>query len=73
MFAFLLGVIAIVGGVGLIAFDKSAQGLVAIISAFTALAGTFIYGRWQQQREREQKRKEAREAAEAPKLPFDRD
>ena len=70
-YAFILGLIALTGGIGLIAFNKSAEGLAAIITAFASLAGVFIYGRWQQQREREQKRKEAREAAETPKLPFD--
>ena len=70
-YAFILGLAALIGGIGLIAFNKSAEGLAAIITAFASLAGVFIYGRWQQQREREQKRKEAREAAEAPKLPFD--
>ena len=71
VFAFLLGLVAIAGGIGLIAFDKSAQGLAAIITAFVALAGVFVWGRWQQQREREQKRQEANDAAQSPKLPFD--
>lgn len=71
LFALILGLVAIIGGIGLVAFNKSAQGLVAIITAFVALAGVFVYGRWQQQREREQKRREAKEAAEAPRLPFD--
>lgn len=71
VFAFILGFIAIVGGIVLIAIDKNTQGLVAIITAFVALAGVFVYGRWEQERERERKRREAREAAENPRLPFD--
>lgn len=70
-YAFILGLLTIMGGIGLAVFDKSAEGLAMIVTAFSALAGVFVYGRWQQQREREQKRKEAREAAQAPRLPFD--
>lgn len=69
--AFVLGFLAIAGGIGLIAFDKSTQGLVAIITAFVALAGIFIYGRYEQGRERERKRQEAREAERQPRLPLD--
>lgn len=71
IFAFLLGLVAIVGGIGLIAFNKETQGLVSIITAFTALAGVFVYGRMQQAKERERKRIEAREAAAQPRLPLD--
>lgn len=70
--AFILGLVAILGGVGLIAFDKDAQGLTAIITAFTSLGGVFVYGRWQQAQERARKRREAREAAEQPRLPYDK-
>ena len=71
VFAFVLGVIAIVGGIGLIAFDKSTQGLVAIITAFVTLAGVFIYGRMEQERERERRRRELDEAARQPRLPLE--
>jgi len=71
VFAFILGFIAIVGGIVLIGIDKNTQGLAAIITAFVALAGVFVYGRWEQERERERKRREAREAAENPRLPSD--
>lgn len=70
-YAFILGLIAIVGGIGLIAFDKSTEGVVAIITAFTGLAAVFIYGRWQQSQERERKRLEMREAAAQPRLPLE--
>ena len=68
---FILGLVAILGGIGLIAFDKDASGLSAIITAFVALAGVFIYGRVEQRRERERKREELRQAAESPRLPFE--
>jgi uncharacterized membrane protein len=71
LFGFLLGLVAIVGGIGLIAFDKSTQGLVAIITAFVALAAVFVYGRYEQERERERKRREAREASAQQRLPLD--
>jgi len=67
---FILGLIAIGGGIGLIAYDKDTQGLTAIIGAFVSLAGVFVYGRIEQRREREQKRRELREASEQPTLPF---
>ena len=69
--SFILGLVAILGGIGLIAYDKDAQGLAAIITAFVALAGVFVYGRVEQRRERERKREEMRQAAENPRLPFE--
>lgn len=69
--AFLLGLVAIVGGIVLIALGKDVQGLAAIITAFVALAGVFIYGRKQQERERTRKRQEAEALAAQQRLPFD--
>lgn len=40
-------------------------------TAFVALAGVFVYGRFEQRRERERKREELRQAAENPRLPFE--
>ena len=71
VFAFILGVIAILGGIVLIASGKDVQGLAAIIGAFVTLAGVFVYGRWQQQRERERKRQEVHEASMQPRLPYE--
>lgn len=68
--AFILGLVAIGGGIALIAYDKDTLGITSIVTAFTALAGVFVYGRYQQARERDAKRREAREAAAQPKLPF---
>ena len=69
--AFILGLITILGGIGLIAFDKDVEGLAAIITAFVGLGGLFIYGRIEQSRERQRKRDEVRQAAENPRLPFE--
>ena len=71
IFAFLLGMTAIVGGVFLIMEDKNAQGLASIIAAFTALAVAFSAGRIQQSLERAQKRRETQEATQNPRLPFE--
>lgn len=68
---FILGLVAILGGIGLIAFDKDVEGLSAIITAFVALAGVFVYGRVEQRRERERKRDELRQSVENPRLPFE--
>jgi hypothetical protein len=50
---------------------KDAYGLAAIITAFATLAGVFIYGRIQQERERERKRQDVREAQAQQRLPYD--
>jgi len=55
---FVLGLVAIGGGIWLIATGKDAQGLTAIITAISGLAGVFIYGRYSQSKERANKRKE---------------
>jgi len=62
IFAFVLGLVAILGGIWLIAHDKSPEGLATIITALGGLAAVFIYGRRQQERERQQKRDEVAEA-----------
>ncbi|MGI8784222.1 MAG: DUF2335 domain-containing protein [Acidobacteriota bacterium] len=64
--AFVLGAIAIGGGIYLIATGKDVQGLVAILGALGALAGVFVYGRRRQEKEREKKRQEV----ENPQLPI---
>jgi uncharacterized membrane protein len=69
--ALILGMTAILGGIGLIAFGRSAEGLASIIAAFAALASVFIYGRHQQNQERKRKREELDRAAREPRLPFD--
>lgn len=71
VFAFGLGALAIVGGIGLIAFDKPVEGLVSIISALVVLAGVFVYGRWEQSQERARKRQELKDASAQGRLPLE--
>lgn len=68
IFAFILGLVAIGGGIYLIANDKDAQGLATILGALATLAGVFIWGRWRQEKERAKKRQE--ETNQLP-IPFD--
>lgn len=71
IFGFALGLIAIIGGIWLIASGKDAIGLSAIITAFSALAGVFVHGRNQQAKERARKREEMAEAERQQRLPYD--
>lgn len=66
VFAFILGLVAIGGGIYLISTGKDVQGLVAIVGALATLAGVFIWGRWRQEKERDKKRQEQ----ESPQLPI---
>src|SRR5947199_9562410 len=52
IFAFILGLVAIGGGIYLIASGKSAAGLTSIIGSLGVLGTIFVYGRTQQARER---------------------
>ena len=70
-FGLILGVLAIGGGIGLIAFDKDTAGLTAIIVAFVSLAGVFVYGKVEQEKERARKREEMRLASMQPRLPLE--
>jgi uncharacterized membrane protein len=73
LFGFALGGVAILGGVLLIALDKDVQGLIAILAALGTLLGAFVYGRWSQTKEREQKRREVEAAQQQMKLPLELD
>lgn len=55
IFAFIICLTALIGGFALIAFGKDATGLAAIISSLAALAGVFVYGKYQQRKERQEK------------------
>jgi uncharacterized membrane protein len=57
---FTLGMVIVIGGIGLIAYGKSTEGLASIITAMVGLVSVFVYGRWRQERER--KAKEAPDA-----------
>jgi uncharacterized membrane protein len=52
IFAFIICLIAIVGGFTLIALGKSAIGLASIITSLASLAAVFVYGKYQQRKER---------------------
>jgi uncharacterized membrane protein len=51
-FAFILSLVAIVGGVYLIAQGKSASGLTTIIASLASLAAVFFYSKHEQSKER---------------------
>ncbi len=55
VFAFIICLVAVIGGFTLIATGKSAYGLAAIISSLAALAGIFVIGKYQQRKERQEK------------------
>ncbi len=56
MLGFALALTAIIGGGVLIAFDKDASGLTAIVSALAGLVAVFVYGRRKDAEERREKR-----------------
>ena len=55
IFAFILGAITIVGGIFLIIKDKNIQGYTLIVGSAATLAGVFIYGKRQNEKERIEK------------------
>lgn len=55
---FIVAMTAIVGGVYLIANDKSGQGLAAILAALVGLVGAFVYAEHKRGKELEAKREE---------------
>lgn len=55
LYAFIICLITILGGFGLIYLGRNVGGLVAILSSLAGLAGVFIYGKYQQRKEREEK------------------
>lgn len=67
--AFLVAMTAVGGGIWLIAQDKNIQGLAAIIGALGMLTGTFVFGRYRDAKERQEKRAEL--ASQRMPLPHD--
>jgi uncharacterized membrane protein len=55
IFAFIICLVALIGGFMLIATGKSASGLATIITSLAALASVFVYGKYQQRKERQAK------------------
>ena len=54
-YAFILGLVVMAGGIGLVGFGRPVEGLVAVVAALGTLAGVFIWGRTQQRQERQRK------------------
>lgn len=54
-YAFILCLVALIGGFALLFTGKSAEGWVSIIGSLSAVAGVFIYGRHKQSKERVEK------------------
>lgn len=52
-FAFILALVAIIGGFFLIYTGKNGAGLAAIIASVGSLAGVFVYTKYEQRKERE--------------------
>lgn len=65
-FGFLIALVAILGGIGLILDGKSAAGLVPLIGALGGLAGIFVYGEF---RARQARRLDADQDASPATLP----
>lgn len=57
IFAFIIALTAILGGIYLISIGMNASGLTAIIAALVSLVGAFMYGKYTQAQERRQKLK----------------
>lgn len=54
-YGFILCSIALIGGLGLLALDKSIAGFTVLLADLASFAATTIYLRWSQQRERTKK------------------
>ncbi|MBQ3275029.1 DUF2335 domain-containing protein [Candidatus Saccharibacteria bacterium] len=57
LFAFILSLVVIVGGLTLLILGKSTEGYVALVAALGTLVGTFIYGKKSEKDERVEKSK----------------
>lgn len=55
LYAFILCLVALLGGFALIMMGKNAYGLVSIVTSVTALATVFVYARREQKKERVEK------------------
>lgn len=55
IFAFIICLVAIIGGFTLIVMGRNGYGLAAIITSLATLAGVFVYAKREQRKEREQK------------------
>lgn len=74
IFAFVIGMTALLGGIGLMASDKSITGVATSLSALAALVGVFVWSERQKSRELNEKANRLAFGAELtppPQLPDD--
>lgn len=74
IFGFAIALTALIGGIGLMAFDKSISGAATSFSALAALVGVFVWSRRQKSRELREKANPLALGAEPtppPQLPPD--
>ena len=69
IFGFVMAMIALIGGMGLMAFDKSISGVAISLSALATLAGVFVWSKRQKSRELREKANPAAFGAEPTALP----
>jgi len=55
IFGFVIGMTAVIGGIGLMAFDKSVTGAATSLSALVTLVGVFVWSKRQRSRELNEK------------------
>jgi uncharacterized membrane protein len=55
---FVLAMVALVGGFYLVSIDKDAEGIGSIVTAVAGLVGVFLWGRWQERKERDEKQQQ---------------
>lgn len=65
-FAFVIALVALLGGFSLIYEGKSGEGLAAIISSVSGLVGVFVYAKVDQRRERTEKMKALDQRSNTP-------
>jgi len=68
-YGFILCGLALIGGLALLALDKSAAGYTVLLADLTSFAGATIYLRWTQQQERESKLALFQQPATTPSQP----
>lgn len=55
IFGFIISLVVIIGGFVLLEQGKKVEGLAAIIASLTSLVAVFVYGRYEQKKERKEK------------------
>ena len=72
IFGFVIGMTALIGGIGLMAFDKSITGVATSLSALVTLVGVFVWSKRQKSRQLSEKSNPAAfgvEPSPPPQLP----